>query len=452
MVRRLVFGGMLALALALGGCGGSAARDPATHSTTTSSASARAPVTAAVGQPPATRTTPAPPPLSPTILRFQRRLAAVLRKAGPESGALVYDLTAGRVLFAQRAGDQRPPASVEKLYTTVALLERLGPDARLETAVFGTGHLGPQGIWHGDLYLKGGGDPTFGDGAFNRVWELGYGPTASDVAAQLAAHGIRRVTGRVIGDESLFDSTRGGLSTGLGPDIPDFGGQLSALSYDHGATLGPLSPAAFAAHQLSLTLRARKIRAPASRTTGVTPPDAVRLATVLSPPLSVLLTLMDVPSDDLFAEVLTKQLGARFGTGGTIAAGAQVTSDVIAGYGLHPTILDGSGLSRGDRSSPREVVALLRAVQPTAVGRLLTASLPVVGVSGTVQGLAVRTPAQGQCSAKTGTLTAVTNLAGYCHTRGHHLLAFAIFLDGPSNWQSFVVLSRALATIAGLGK
>jgi serine-type D-Ala-D-Ala carboxypeptidase/endopeptidase (penicillin-binding protein 4) len=129
-----------------------------------------------------------------------------------------------------------------------------------------------------------------------------------------------------------------------------------------------------------------------------------------------------------------------------------VTSEVIAGYGLHPTILDGSGLSRGNRSSPREVVALLRAVQPTAVGRLLAASLPLVGVSGTVQGLAVHTAAQGQCSAKTGTLTGVTNLAGYCHTRGHHLLAFAIFLDGPSNWQSFAVLSRALATIAGLGK
>ncbi len=443
---------MLALALTLGGCGGSGPRDPAARSTTSSSSSARIRVTAAVGKPPATSTTAAAPPPSPAILRFQRRLAATLRRVGPASGALVYDLTANRVLFSVRAGDQRPPASVEKLYTTVALLQRLGPDARLQTGVFGTGHLGPDGIWHGDLYLKGGGDPTFGDGAFNRVWELGYGPTASDVAAQLAAHGIRRVTGRVIGDESLFDAARGGLSTGLAPDIPDFGGQLSALSYDHGSTLGALSPAAFAAHQLSLTLRARRIRALASRTTAVTPPDAVRLATVLSPPLSVLLRLMDVPSDDLFAEMLTKQLGVRFGSGGTIAAGAQVISDVIAGYGLHPTILDGSGLSRGDHSSPREVVALLRAVQPTGVGRLLGASLPVVGVSGTVQGLAVHTPAQGQCSAKTGTLTGVTNLAGYCHSRGHHLLAFAIFIDGPSNWQAFVVLSRALATMAGLGK
>ena len=44
------------------------------------------------------------------------------------------------------------------------------------------------------------------------------------------------MTGQLIGDESLFDSRRGGPPTGFAPDIPDFGGQLSALTYDHGAT------------------------------------------------------------------------------------------------------------------------------------------------------------------------------------------------------------------------
>ena len=75
--------------------------------------------------------------------------------------------------------------------------------------IVGTGHLGPDGVWHGNLYLQGGGDPTFGDGAFNKVWELGYGPTASQLANQLAARGIRRVTGSVIGDESMFDARAG---------------------------------------------------------------------------------------------------------------------------------------------------------------------------------------------------------------------------------------------------
>ena len=450
MARRFVLGGLLALTL--GGCGGGGGTGASVTTHTRATASGGPPVSAAVVPPTGTHAASLPPPPPPDIRRLQARLSAELRKAGPATGALVYDLTAHQRLFGLRADVRRPPASVEKLYTTVALLQRLGPGARLETAVLGAGHLGPQGIWHGDLYLRGGGDPTFGDGAFNRVWELGYGPTAAELAGQLAARGIRRVTGHVIGDESLFDTTRGGPATGMAPDIPDFGGQLSALTYDHGSTSGPLSPAAFAARQLARTLRSQRIRARASTLTRATPPDAVPLATVLSPPLTVLLRLMDVPSDDLFAEMLTKQLGVRFGSGGTIAAGAQVIGDVIASYGLHPTIVDGSGLSRDDSSSPSEVVALLKAVRQTAIGDELSASLAVVGVSGTVQGIARRTPAEGHCQAKTGTLTGVTNLAGYCDSRNHHRLAFAVFVDGPSNWQAFVLLSRTVATIAGFGK
>ena len=112
----------------------------------------------------------------------------------------------------------RPPASVEKLYTSLAVLRELGPDATLQTKVLGAGSLGSRGVWHGDLYLVGGGDPTFGDQGFNRTWEFGYGPTASQLANQLQAHGIRRVTGAVIGDGSLFDGRVGPPSTGFAPE------------------------------------------------------------------------------------------------------------------------------------------------------------------------------------------------------------------------------------------
>src|SRR5205085_76381 len=116
-----------------------------------------------------------------------------LRAAGPRSGALVYDLAAARDLFALRADSMRPPASVEKLYTTLALLTRLSTDTRLTTGVLGAGHLGPGGVWQGDLYLRGGGDPSLGDGAFNRTWEQGYGPTALELVQQLSANGVRGV-------------------------------------------------------------------------------------------------------------------------------------------------------------------------------------------------------------------------------------------------------------------
>jgi serine-type D-Ala-D-Ala carboxypeptidase/endopeptidase (penicillin-binding protein 4) len=388
------------------------------------------------------------PAVSGAVAGLQTALTKQMRQAGPSSGALVYDVDRRTELFGLRATVKRPPASVEKLWTTTALMNKLGPEARLHTTVLGTGSL-RHGVWHGDLYLRGGGDPTFGDPTFNKVWEQGYGPTANQLVDQLRARGIRRVTGRVIGDESLFDRRRGGMLTKLMVDIPDFGGQLSALTYDHGTTARHYDPATFAARELALTMRASHVAARASVHTGRTPPGAHLLAIVSSPPMATMTRLMDVPSDDLFAEMFTKQLGVLFGRGGSIADGARVIADTIAdAYDLHPKIVDGSGLSRDDRSSPLEVVDLLRDVWHARGGDQLTASLPRVGVEGTVKTIAVKTAAQGHCLAKTGTLNYVTNLAGYCHSRTGDTIAFALLVDGPDNGTGILLESKMVAAIA----
>jgi len=435
LTRGTVAGGLAGIVLA--GCGASP-HVAAPHAPTTP-----APVIPTTGTTKASR-----PSLPPGRLALLRSLAAPLRAAGPNSGAVVYDITAGKQLFAYKANVKRPPASVEKLYTSVAVLTDIGPSAKIHTTLLGAGHPGPGGVWHGSLYLRGGGDPTLGDGGFNRVWEEGYGPTATQLVHQLQARGITQVTGSVIGDGSLFDDVRGGPSTGGAPDIGDLGGELSALTYDHGATQGRLSPAAFAAKELVLTMKRAHIRARAAPFEATTPPGARPVASVASPPMSVLLRLMDVPSDDFFAEMLTKLLGVHYGTGGTTEAGAQVIAGADSEFGVHPNIVDGSGLSRSDRSSPLEVVDLLRSVYETPTGQTLRDSLPVVGVSGTTQRIGVHTAAQGRCVAKTGTLNYVTNLAGYCHSRGGHLLTFALFLDGPPNETSIQLLSRMVGPIA----
>jgi len=125
-----------------------------------------------------------------------------------------------------------------------------------------------------------------------------------------------------------------------------------------------------------------------------------------------------------------------------------VISQVALIWGVHPVIVDGSGLSRRDRSSPAEVVALLRAAWGSQTGNQLEAALPVVGVSGTVAHIATGTPAQGRCVGKTGTLNDVSNLAGYCRDRQHHVLAFAFFLDGPDNSRGLDLIGRLLADLA----
>lgn len=376
------------------------------------------------------------------------RLAAVLGQAlagaGPRSGAVVYDLGAQQTLFARRASVLRPPASLEKLYTTVTLLRVLGPSARLHTTVLGRGHQ-RGAVWRGDLYLRGGGDPTFGDAGFDH----GVGATVQTLAAQIAARGIQRVTGHVYGDESLFDARRGGLLTHYAMDTPDFGGQLSALDFNHGSALRGLGPARFAVKQFVLDLGAAGVKASGALRLTVTPSRAALLASASSPPLTTMTRLMDVPSDDLFAELFTKQLGVLFGSGGTIADGAQVIRGTIsAAFALHPVILDGSGLSRDDRSSPADIVDLLRDVWHTPVGRGLAASLPTVGVEGTVQYLGVKTAARRRCIAKTGTLDGVTNLAGYCRTRTGRDVAFALMVDGPANATAIGLESRMIGAIA----
>lgn len=435
--------GAIAVTAMIAGCGGGGhAPKPSPE------AAVGAPAPHKTIAPPAPSVEPRPLATPPDLVRLHASLRSAFNKAGLNSGALVYDLTAKQTLFALRPDVGRPPASVEKLYTTVALLSELGPGARLTTTILGAGHLGRGGVWDGDLYLHGGGDPTLGDGGFNRDWEQGFGPTANQLVGQLSEQGIKRVTGHVIGDGTLFDALRGGPATAYGADIPDFGGQLAGLTYDHGSTSKGLSPPAFAAKELVLTMHGAHIKARAAKRTGPPPADTKTLATVQSPPLTVLLKLMDVPSDDFFAEMLTKQLGVRFGSGGSIQAGAKVISQVIQSFGLHPNIVDGSGLSRDDRSSPGQVVALLRTMWNTPIGQNLQASLPVVGVNGTVQRIAAHTFAQGRCMAKTGTLNYVTNLAGYCTARNHHVLAFALMIDGPGNWTAIQLLNRMVPAIA----
>ena len=357
---------------------------------------------------------------------LDRLVASELARAGGVSGGYVLDTTSGRTLAAVRADTARIPASVNKLYTTSTALLRFGPDATLTTRVLGVGTLDDAGTWHGDLYLRGGGDPTFGSATFDRL-AYGLGTTVAALAAGVRAAGIVRVTGRVYGDESYLDQARGGPASGYALDL-DIGGPLGGLLFNRGLAREDGSalqrrPAKFAAQQLTLELRRDGTRVPLGAATGTTPPGAQQLAAVDSPTVATLVRLTLVPSDNLFAEMLLKDVGARFGSAGSTAAGVAVVKRTLRRFGIHPRITDGSGLSRADRSSPRQVVALLSALRANAS---LRAALPVAGRSGTLAERMRRTSAQDRCQAKTGTLSNVSALAGYCTTRNGHLLAFAL--------------------------
>jgi serine-type D-Ala-D-Ala carboxypeptidase/endopeptidase (penicillin-binding protein 4) len=374
------------------------------------------------------------------LAQLQADFAQQLSLAGPADGAYVYDLTAKQALFSERAEVERPPASVEKLYTATTALELMGPSARLDTTVYGVGHMAPGGVWEGSLYLRGGGDPTFGSTAFIHSHYGGIGASVSALVSGLVrTEHIHRVTGSIYGDESYFDSLRGEPSSDYAPD-PFLEGTLSALAFnrgEEGSERGPHAPAAFAARALWGALKADGVSIGGSSAAATTPAGAVQLAQAPSPTIAQLLGLMLPPSDNFFAETLVKDLGARYGgtppgtQPGTTAAGAAVVTKTISSLlNIHPHVVDGSGLSEEDKTSPYQVADLLVELAPTPIGEVLRKSMAVAGRSGTLELRMRDTRAAGNCQGKTGTLTGVSNLVGYCQAADGHTLAFAIFTDG----------------------
>jgi D-alanyl-D-alanine carboxypeptidase/D-alanyl-D-alanine-endopeptidase (penicillin-binding protein 4) len=371
-------------------------------------------------------------PRASAVRGLTNTLSTSMRASGRYSGALVMDLNTGQTLFSDNPHLGRMPASVQKLYTTSTALLKFGPRGTLSTSVLGVGSM--QGdTFTGTLYLRGGGDPTFGSASFDLA-NYGTGTSVQSLVKQLrAATGLGALHGAIVADESMLDSRRGTPATGYAPS-GYVEGELSALSFNrgwadaYGSTYVP-HPAIESGQQFAAALRAAGVKVPAATPirAGTTPVHAQTLTALPSPPMATLLALTNTPSDNFFAETLLKDLGARFGAGGSTAAGVGVVASTIATtFGLHPRFDDGSGLSRYDRTTPYDVVSLLR---QQATDRPFTSSLAVAGETGTLAHEMRGTYAQGRCRGKTGTLSDASNVVGYCHTRDGHTLAYALLMN-----------------------
>ncbi len=352
---------------------------------------------------------------------FRQRLAQALRapRVSPaRTGAIVLDLDTGRTLFAENARLALRPASNEKLATTYAALTALGPSFRIETDVLGDGQQSGA-TWQGNLVLKGYGDPALSASQVNSL------------ARQVAATGIRHVSGRILGDESWFDTRR----TGAGWKAKFYlheSPALSALIVDRGWTgrYETGRPALYAAQLFRHDLRRAGVTVHGGATVGVASEGAASLADVESPPLSALLRHMDLFSDNFYAEMLLKEIGAVQGRGGSAAAGVAVARPLLGAAGVPLAgvrMVDGSGLSLGDRWTSNGLATLLRTMwldpdlRPYAV-----AALPVAGRTGTLEHRMRSGPARGLVRAKTGTTDNSSSLSGYV---GDHYV-FSILENG----------------------
>jgi serine-type D-Ala-D-Ala carboxypeptidase/endopeptidase (penicillin-binding protein 4) len=354
----------------------------------------------------------------------------LLLGGGGASGLLVVDGESGRVLCARAPRRQRPLASNMKLFTTSTALARFGPDHRISTQLLGDGELDRGGVLHGNLYLRGGGDPALGSRAFYRRF-LGLGTDLFALRGQLRAAGVRAVTGRLYADDTVFDRLRGVADSGYATS--PYIGPLSGLAFNSGYSDSSGSgfssdPARLAATKLARGLRAAGVSIRTQVARGAAPPGAEPLATVRSPTMEQLAEATNVPSNNFFAEMLIKLLGAHFGAGGTTRAGATVVEHFARSHGSGIHAVDGSGLTRSNRASPAQVVGLLQAMRETAVVDPFIQGLALSGREGTVASRMDGTAAAGRCRTKTGTLTGVSALSGYCFNRSGRVTIFSILM------------------------
>jgi serine-type D-Ala-D-Ala carboxypeptidase/endopeptidase (penicillin-binding protein 4) len=362
--------------------------------------------------------------------------ARLTRGGGPSSGLLVVDATSGQVLCASAAQRQRPLASNMKLFTTSTALDKLGPSYRIPTRVFAAGKLESDGTLNGNLYLQGGGDPTLGVPAFYDRFFPGLGTDLYALKPQIRAAGIDAVSGRLYADDSIFDRLRGVADSGYAtsPEI----GPLSGLDFDAGfsspaATGFAADPATLAASKLAHSLHSAGVTIPTQVALGKVPAGSKRVGVVYSPALTKIIDFTDVNSDNFFAEMLIKLLGAKLGGAGTTAAGAAVVAKFAREHGSGVHAVDGSGLTRSNRASPQQVVDLLLAMRGTPVGDEFVQDLALAGHEGTVAERMHGTAADGRCRTKTGTLTGVSNLSGYCFDADGRVIAFSILMGSVSN-------------------
>lgn len=377
----------------------------------------------------------------PTLrLRLERALK-VPRVDPAQTAALAVDLRTGAVVYARNESLALMPASNQKLPVAYAALSLLGPGYRFQTEVAGSGTLAGD-VWHGNLWLRGFGDPTLEPEDLARL------------AADVASWGIRRVDGAVLADESWFDARRVGpgwkASFYIGESPP-----LSALVVDRGRYRGKTSanPALAAASLFRQALEAEGVSVAGRSRTGVLTTVGLPLARDLSEPLARIVRFMGRESDNFTAEMLVKQLGVLYAEAGTTAAGLRVVRSSLADAGVPLAgvrLADGSGLSSLDRLTATAVVALLEAGLASAdVRDAFLQSLAVAGVDGTLEDRLESRPARGRVIAKTGTTTTASSLSGFVRDR----YVFAILQNGRpiSGYWARRAQDRFAATLAAAG-
>lgn len=408
---------------------------------------------------------------------------------------LVQDLESGEVIDSYRAKNVAPPASVMKLLPTATALETLGADYRFSTYIEYSGTL-DNGILHGDLYVRGTGDPTLGS---QKVGDRGF---MNKWVKAIREAGIREIHGRVVADLSYFDADAinpGWIWEDIGnyyapgiyalsymdntmnvvlrsgpvgsiaevqytvPEVPgvqfDNHIRCTSITHDgafvHGAAYnytryltgsvpsnqgsfgvqGDLpNPGLLLVQHLSQRLEDSGIRVTA-QPAYISEADGVKrtgIYTWQSAPLAEIIRETNIHSNNMYAESLFRTFGAQYTLPATIHNSSEYEKEYWLRRGVDirsARIVDGCGLAPQDALSAETLVQLLTYMYNSANKEAFYASLPVSGESGTLRTLLPNTELSGKVHAKSGTIAATKNFAGYIELPNGRTWVFAVMVS-----------------------
>ena len=150
-------------------------------------------------------------------------------------GIEILDLETGKTLYSKNANHLLIPASNTKLFTTALALTRLGPDYHYITRVLASTAPDADGCLHGDLILKGAGDPSLSGRVIPYYKDAPPGEplrALEELADQVIAHGVRRIGGDIIGDDTAYIWEPYPPGWSEEDTVWDYGAPVSALSID----------------------------------------------------------------------------------------------------------------------------------------------------------------------------------------------------------------------------
>ncbi|WP_285758390.1 D-alanyl-D-alanine carboxypeptidase/D-alanyl-D-alanine endopeptidase [Nocardiopsis ansamitocini] len=365
--------------------------------------------------------------------------------------AYVADAQTHQELYARQGTKGAVPASTTKVVTAVAVLHSPGPDTHITTRVV-------RGEDPDEVVLVGGGDPTLtrkDDGErYPRLATLE--DLARQTAASLDEEGIDAV--RLDYDDSTYPGSA------LGPGwkknyVPEGStGAVHALMIDEGRVEPDSSsrvenPPLVAAEAFAKELESAGITVTGGLSEVTAPEEPDVLGSVDSPPVSALVEMMMLTSDNNIAEALARQIALAQGEELTFEGAVAATDTVLAELGIEGVdISDNSGLSTRNRISPQALVELLLlAADPDRPDLYYTLSgLPTAHFSGSLRSrYSPSGPAEagaGLVRAKTGTLNGVSALAGTAYNAEGRLVVFA-FVANHSGASGYILDTLAAVLV-----